>query len=456
MAGGVGEGAGLEALERGRFGLPGGVDLVQGVEGVGQGGGRPEGQQFDGERRDQGNHRRQMVGREGAGLPLGQIVEKVTQAQVLDREHFRAASPHIDFNAFFLAWVAHVFPLPTLVPQYRGRQGHGTKAVQVANAAETRRLAPLRGRRIRRERSCNVTPPTISALGLHKAYGDVVAVDDISYEVFPGEIFAVLGPNGAGKTTTMRLTLGLIRPDQGSATLFGRPAGPAVYPRLGYLPEERGLYQEISVIDNLVYLASLKGLSRGEARKRALAGLERVELAEFSRARVKTLSRGMQQKVQFLATILHEPELIIIDEPFSGLDPVNTRLIQGILFDLAAAGTAIVMSTHQMEQIEKMAGRLMMISRGRRVLYGPVEEVRQAYASGSVLVRAEGDLAALNGVERIEARNGRVELFPEPGVTPQDLLRRLAAAPGVAVSEFEVATPSLDDIFVAVVGGETS
>jgi ABC-2 type transport system ATP-binding protein len=286
---------------------------------------------------------------------------------------------------------------------------------------------------------------------LKKSYGDVQAVKDISYEVYPGEIFAVLGPNGAGKTTTIRMTLGLIQPDGGSARLFGEPVTQETYRRIGYLPEERGLYQDVTALACLTYLASLKGLSEDEAKRRALEGLERVELADKANDKIKTFSRGMQQKVQFLATILHQPELIIVDEPFSGLDPVNTRLIEAIIFDLARQGTTVVMSTHQMQRIEQMADRLMMISRGERVLYGPVEEVRRQYATGSVLVKATGDLGALQGVDHVEHNNGRYELVPTDGVTPQDLLRQLALAPDVSVEEFEVALPSLDDVFVAVV-----
>ncbi len=296
-----------------------------------------------------------------------------------------------------------------------------------------------------------MNPPVILVEELYKSYGSVRAVRGVSYQVMPGEIFAVLGPNGAGKTTTIRMTLGLIKPERGSVRLFGQAVDESLYPRIGYLPEERGLYQDVSALDCLTYLASLKGLAPREARTRALAWLERVELADKAKDKIKSFSRGMQQKVQFLATILHEPELIIIDEPFSGLDPVNTRLIEGIIFELAAKGTTVVMSTHQMQRVEQMADRLMMISRGQRVLYGPVDEVRRQYASGSVRVKGTGNLSALSGVGRLIAHDGHVELFPLPGVTPDGLLRQLATTPDVTVEAFEVTTPSLDDIFVQVV-----
>jgi len=291
----------------------------------------------------------------------------------------------------------------------------------------------------------------IEATELYKRFGKVEAVAGVSFTVRAGEIFAVLGPNGAGKTTTIRMTLGLIQPDSGQARLWGEVAKQTLYQRIGYLPEERGLYQDVTVLECLTYLASLKGLSRSEAKKRALAGLEQLGLAEKGKEKVKTLSRGMQQKVQFLATILHKPALIIIDEPFSGLDPLNTRLIKQLIYDLAAQGTTIVMSTHQMQQIEEMADRLMMISQGKRVLYGTVEQVRRHYATGAVWVKATGDLSMVSGIERIEHKNERYELYPAEGVTPQALLHQLATTSDVMVEQFEVALPSLDDIFVRVV-----
>lgn len=299
-----------------------------------------------------------------------------------------------------------------------------------------------------------MTTPVIHAENLRKRYGDVEAVRDVSFDVDPGEIFAVLGPNGAGKTTTIRMMLGLIKPDGGTATLFGQPVSQKLYDRLGYLPEERGLYQDVSALDGLIYLASLKGLSRREARERALAGLERMDLADKANDQIKSFSKGMQQKVQFLATILHRPDLIVIDEPFSGLDPINTQLIKEMLFDLARDGATIVMSTHQMQRIEEMADRLMMISAGRRVLYGPVAQVKKDYASGSVLVRAQGELSDLPGIDHIEARNGRYELYPAEHVTPQEVLAQLVADPAISVEEFEVTSPSLDEIFVQVATGD--
>src|SRR5689334_2839349 len=192
---------------------------------------------------------------------------------------------------------------------------------------------------------------------VNKSYGDFQAVQDLSFEVFPGEIFAMLGPNGAGKSTTIRMILDIIRPDKGRIEILGQQINDALKNRIGYLPEERGLYRNVRVLDMMVYLGTLKGLSTGEARKRSLAMLERLDLAEHAKKKVSELSKGMQQKVQFAVTVLHDPDLIIIDEPFSGLDPVNTLVVQDLLLDFKKRGKAVVMSTHDMPQVEELAER---------------------------------------------------------------------------------------------------
>lgn len=286
-----------------------------------------------------------------------------------------------------------------------------------------------------------------------KRYGDFVAVDDLSFEVRRGEIFAMLGPNGAGKTTTLRMILDILKPDQGTIRVLGAPITEATKERIGYLPEERGLYRNVPVIEVLMYLAQLKGLPRAEARRKALAMLEQVELGDYARRKVSELSKGMQQKVQVLATILHHPDLIIIDEPFSGLDPVNTQAIQEMLYAMNADGVTIVMSTHQMQQIEQMAGRLLMIDHGRRVLYGAVDEVRQRFAKNAVIVEGEGDWAALRGVVRVEPQNGRVVLLHlAEGVMPDEVMAAMAVSADYRVRRFELAVPSLHEIFIEVAG----
>ncbi len=299
------------------------------------------------------------------------------------------------------------------------------------------------------------TDLAIAVRGVTKKYGDFTAVDNLSFEVRRGEIFAMLGPNGAGKTTTIRMILDILKPDAGHIEVLGGPITEATKARIGYLPEERGLYHNVRVLDMLVYLGQLKGLSGAEARARALSLLEHVGLAENARSKVKELSKGMQQKVQVIATILHRPDLIIIDEPFSGLDPVNTEMVKDLLYEMNREGVTIIMSTHQMHQIEEMANRLLMINRGHAVLYGDVHEVRQRFAKNAVIVEGEGDWAALPGVVVVEAgENGRdVLLRLAEDVTPDNVMAALATSPAYRIQRFELAVPSLNEIFIEVVGG---
>jgi len=287
-----------------------------------------------------------------------------------------------------------------------------------------------------------------------KRYGDFTAVNDLSFEVGYGEIFAMLGPNGAGKTTTIRMILDILKPDTGGIEVLGAPLTDKTKERIGYLPEERGLYRNVPVIDVLVYLGQLKGMTRQDATRRAIELLEQVELGENIRSKVSELSKGMQQKVQIISAILHHPDLIIIDEPFAGLDPVNTQVIKDLLYDMRKDGVTIVMSTHQMQQIEEMADRLVMIDHGRRVLYGSVDEVRQRFAKNAVIVEGEGDWAALTGVTSVEkSDNGRgVVLHLAKGVTPDDVMGQMAAGADYHVRRFELAVPSLNEIFIEVAG----
>jgi ABC-2 type transport system ATP-binding protein len=279
-----------------------------------------------------------------------------------------------------------------------------------------------------------------------------VAVADLSFHVARGEVFGLLGPNGAGKTTTIRMVLDLIQPTAGRIRVLGERMSEALKDRIGYLPEERGLYRDVSVLDGLVYLACLKGLGRAEARRRALVGLERLGLADAARSPVKALSRGMQQKVQLLATVLHEPELLIVDEPFSGLDPVNTLALRDLLFELRSGGTTIVMSEHQMNRVEELCERILMLQHGRMVLYGDVAGIRARFSGGTVLVAADGELGDLEGAREVGVRDGLVELALADGVDPTEILQRIAARPGLGLRHFEVHTPSLEEIFIRVAG----
>ena len=287
-----------------------------------------------------------------------------------------------------------------------------------------------------------------------KRYGDFTAVDALSFDVASGEIFALLGPNGAGKTTMIRMILDILRPDAGTIAVFGGPMTERSKERIGYLPEERGLYRNVPVLDVLLYLGQLKGMKRQQARARALELLEEVGLGEHAKSKIRELSKGMQQKVQIIATVLHQPQLIIVDEPFSGLDPVNTRLIKDMLYRMRARGTTIVMSTHQMHQVEEMADRLLMLNAGKRVLYGAVDEVRGRFARNAVIVEGEGDWAALPGVARVErGENGRgVVLHLAEGTTPDAIMEALARGANYRVRRFELAVPRLDEIFVEVAG----
>ncbi len=295
---------------------------------------------------------------------------------------------------------------------------------------------------------------------ISKNYGSFRAVDDLTFEVFSGEIFALLGPNGSGKTTTIRMVLDILKPDAGRISVLGGPLTEAAKNRIGYLPEERGLYRGVPVLDVMVYLGALKGMPPGEARRRGLALLEQFELAEYAHKKVSELSKGMQQKVQFAVTVLHQPDLIIIDEPFSGLDPVNAQVIKRLLMDLRGAGTAIVMSTHQMQQIEEMADRLLMINRGKQRLYGQVDAVREQYATHAIIVEGQGDWASLPGVLSVEparATNGdgggSVLLHLDEQATIDSVLAAIAAAGDMRIRRFEQAVPSLNDIFIQVVEG---
>ncbi len=295
--------------------------------------------------------------------------------------------------------------------------------------------------------------PIVDVQHVSKQFGSTRAVDDVSFELRGGEIFGLLGPNGAGKTTTIRMILDLFRPDSGSISVFGRPLTEQAKRRIGYLPEERGLYKNVSVEECLTYLTTLKGIDRGEARRRSHTYLERVGLAEVAKKKVKELSKGMQQKVQLGVALLHEPDLLIIDEPFYGLDPVNTRLVKDILREMRGRGAAIMMSTHQMDRVEELCQRMCMFNAGKVVLYGTVSDVRSRWAPNAVVVQGSGNLAAVPGVVRTEQVADSAELWLDDLTTPQEILRALANRPDVLIERFEIARPSLDDIFIAVVEG---
>jgi ABC-2 type transport system ATP-binding protein len=286
---------------------------------------------------------------------------------------------------------------------------------------------------------------------IQKSFVKTRAVDDVSFTVNNAEIFGLLGPNGAGKTTTIRILLDIFKPDKGTVSILGGPMNEAKKDRIGYLPEERGLYQDIPLDRCLSYLAGLKGLSSSETKLRLASYLERFELTPHRYKKVKELSKGMQQKAQLIATLIHEPEVIIIDEPFSSLDPVNTQMVKDLFDEERQKGRAIIMCTHQMHQVEQLCDRIVLIDRGRAMLYGTLEDIRNRYATQDILMNTSAPLPAhIPGVDRIEELNAHKKLILKPGITAQSVLKELVQL-SIPIEHFEIALPSLDEIFIRIV-----
>lgn len=299
----------------------------------------------------------------------------------------------------------------------------------------------------------------VAVQNISKSYGDFLAVNQLSFEVFKGEIFALLGPNGAGKSTTIRMILDIIKPDTGQIAVLGQNLTPNIKDCIGYLPEERGLYRDVKVLDVMVYLGALKGMSTADAKSRAMTLLEKLELSDNATDKVSELSKGMQQKIQFAVTILHNPELIIIDEPFSGLDPVNRLVIKDMLMDYRHQGGAVIMSTHQMNQVEEMADRMLMINRGQQQLYGRVEDIRNDFALHAIIVKGYGDWASIPGVVKVDSldkERSEYMLYMDEATTSDKVLANIAQDESKQIERFEHAVPSLDEIFVRVAEGDES
>jgi ABC-2 type transport system ATP-binding protein len=293
--------------------------------------------------------------------------------------------------------------------------------------------------------------PAVEVSRITKAYADKVAVDDLSFSVSPGEIFGLIGPNGAGKTTTIRMMMDIIKPDSGQVTIFGEKLGEATKDRLGYLPEERGLYKKMRVLDTIVYLASLKGMDHSDVLEKAGRLLDRLGMSPNRNKKIEELSKGMGQVIQFIVTIVHDPRLVVLDEPFGSLDPVNTELLKDQVLDLRNQGKAVILSTHQMNQVEELCDRILMINRGRAVLYGDLAEIKSKYQDNAVLLDYEGELGEIPGVTAREARKNHVELVLDDKTSPQQVLETLVGR-GINVKRFEIATPPLNEIFIKVVG----
>ena len=285
---------------------------------------------------------------------------------------------------------------------------------------------------------------------LHKTYATTVASDDVTFDVASGEVFGLLGPNGAGKSTLLRMLMDIIVPDAGEIRLDGRPLAPEVRDRIGYLPEERGLYRKEKVLDVLVYFGMLKGLDRRTARDKALEGLRTFDLLEMAGRRCDQMSKGQQQKVQIIGTLLHDPSILVMDEPFSGLDPINTVLIKEILRQRSRTGAIVILSTHQMPLVEELCDRVAMIHRGRLVLYGGLEEIRRSHGEPSVLVDADGTVASLPGVARVETQGPFTRVFLQPGRKPSDLMREIVQR-GVPLEHFETVRTPVEEIFIRTV-----
>ena len=283
-----------------------------------------------------------------------------------------------------------------------------------------------------------------------KSFDGRTVVNRASFEVQPGEAFALLGPNGAGKTTLIRMITDILRPDSGTVVLPGGGQDRAGRRLIGYLPEERGLYRRQKVHETLAYYGELKGMKAGAAREAAMKLLERVELGEWAHKQVQALSKGMQQKVQLCTALIGEPPVLLLDEPFSGLDPINVQLLETLLHERRAAGATVLLSTHQMNKVEELCDRALMINHGHMVLYGSVRDIRRQYADHAVVLRARGPLEGVPGVHSVEKFNGDHKLVLEPQATPHGVLQALLDR-GVEIESFSAATPPLEDVFVKVV-----
>jgi ABC-2 type transport system ATP-binding protein len=336
-----------------------------------------------------------------------------------------------------------------------GRMSHDAPGIRIYRALthvsspqnqDARSLLPnLRGWRI------NVAP-VVELDHVSKAYEQKLAVRDLSLRIEPGTMFGLLGPNGAGKTSSIRMIVGITIPDAGAVSLFGRPFSRNSLKKVGYLPEERGLYRKMKVMDQLSFMGQLHGLTADVAQQRARAWCERLKILDAAENKTEELSKGMQQKIQFIVTLLHEPDLIIMDEPFAGLDPVNATLLQDTLVDLKKSGRAIIFSTHRMDQAEKLCDEICLIHRGEAVLAGRMREVKSRYERNRVVIDFEGSDAFLSNpaVADYKQYPGHVEIRLKEHGDAQALLR--AAEQHARIFRFELAEPSLEEIFIQTVG----
>jgi ABC-2 type transport system ATP-binding protein len=284
-----------------------------------------------------------------------------------------------------------------------------------------------------------------------KSFNHNLVVNNISFNLRAGEIFGLIGPNGAGKTTTIRMMMDIIRPDSGEIFILGERLDKLTKNRIGYLPEERGLYRKLTVIDSLIYLASLKGITSYIAKDRAEELLSYMGMLPHKSKKIEELSRGMGQLIQFLVTIIHDPQIVILDEPFAGLDPVNTELLKEIIIKLRSQNKAVILSTHRMNEVEELCDRILMINKGNSVLYGALAEIKSQYRNNSIILEFEGSLPDLLGIARKRGHKNHVELFLERETSPSDILTQLMLHK-IKISRFEVSAPSLNEIFLQLAG----
>ena len=290
-----------------------------------------------------------------------------------------------------------------------------------------------------------------------KRYGDFTAVDGISFVVPKGQIFGLLGPNGAGKTSSIRMIMNITVPDSGRIEILGRPSTEGASKMVGYLPEERGLYRKMKIFDHVVFLGEIRGLDVKTAKAKAGEWIERVGLSDWSQKKVEELSKGMQQKIQFVGCVIHEPQILILDEPFSGLDPVNARVLKDLLLDYRSSGRTVIMSTHIMEHAEKLCDEIALVNRAKVVLSGTIGEVKRRFSGNKLILKGAGDVAALRalpGVTSIEESDGTIQIALDEGLKSSEFLR--LAAPKFDIQSANPHEASLDEIFVAVVGADAA
>jgi len=297
----------------------------------------------------------------------------------------------------------------------------------------------------------------LSIKNISKTYGDFNAVKNLSFNVATGSIYGILGPNGAGKTTTIRMIMNIIIPDSGSITIFDKKMDDNLKNRIGYLPEERGLYPKITVLDMLVLLGELQGMKKKDAIEKSKYWLKRMEISDWESNKVEELSKGMQQKIQFIGTILHNPDIIILDEPFSGLDPINVQLLKNIILDLKKDGKAILFSTHMMDAAEKICDDILLLNKSKKILDGKLSEIKKQHGSNSIQIEFDGDSGFIKefpNIESFENYSNYIEVKLKDSYSSQEFLKQLIGK--IEIRRFQTMESSLNDIFISLVGGSNN